>query len=67
MEIEGRSSTNKQCRVWVNKLDRKDGTFIVRYKIYDTCLDLSINVHYKRRNVAKSPYKFKGMYMLSAV
>lgn len=60
VEINGRSSDGKHCRVWVNKLDRKDGTFIVRYKIYETCLDLSIHIYYGKKEVAKSPYKFKG-------
>lgn len=62
VEINGRSSDGKHCRVWVNKLDRKDGTFIVRYKIYETCLDLSIHIYYGKKEVVKSPYKFKGKY-----
>ncbi|KAF9406309.1 hypothetical protein HW555_013264, partial [Spodoptera exigua] len=60
VEINGKSSDGKHCRVWVNKLDRKDGTFIVRYKVYETCLELSIHVLYGKKDVAKSPYKFKG-------
>ncbi|XP_047041473.1 protein O-glucosyltransferase 2-like [Helicoverpa zea] len=58
--IDGRSGASKHCRVWVNKLDRKDGTFIVRYKIYETCKDLSIQVLFDRKHVANSPYNFNG-------
>ncbi|XP_075992521.1 protein O-glucosyltransferase 2-like [Anticarsia gemmatalis] len=60
VDIEGRSSSSKHCRVWVNKLDRKDGTFIVRYKLYETCLHLSIHVYYKKKDVSGSPFTFKG-------
>ncbi|XP_046990753.1 protein O-glucosyltransferase 2-like [Schistocerca americana] len=59
VDITG-DSEFKYCRVWVNILDRKDGSYIVRYKLYHTCLNLKISVKYKGRNVASSPYTFKG-------
>lgn len=67
VDISGRSKTTPHCRIWVNKLDRKDGSFIVRYKIYETCLDLQINVLYKHKHVEGSPYKFKGLYVLTCI
>ncbi|CAH0748815.1 unnamed protein product [Diatraea saccharalis] len=60
VEIEGNSIKNAHCRIWVNKLDRKDGTFIVRYKVYDTCLDLKISLYYKSKHIIGSPFKFNG-------
>ncbi|XP_073943623.1 protein O-glucosyltransferase 2-like [Choristoneura fumiferana] len=60
VEINGSSRKNRDCRVWVNKLDRKDGSFIVRYKVYETCYDVSINVYYKSKQVQGSPYKYAG-------
>ncbi|XP_068621282.1 protein O-glucosyltransferase 2-like [Battus philenor] len=60
VEINGKSTKNKFCRVWVNTLDRKDGTFIVRYKIYETCLDLNIGIYYKSKHIDNSPFRFEG-------
>ncbi|CAB3230777.1 unnamed protein product [Arctia plantaginis] len=60
VEIDGKSSSSKHCRIWVNKLDRKDGTFIVRYKLYETCLELSIHIYYKRKDLKGSPFVFNG-------
>lgn len=60
IEILGRSKKDSPCRVWVNKLDRKDGTFIVRYKMYEICYDVSINVYYNRKHIKGSPLKFSG-------
>ncbi|KAG6457621.1 hypothetical protein O3G_MSEX010371 [Manduca sexta] len=60
VEIEGRTKKSPHCRVWANKLDRKDGTFIVRYKIYETCYDVSISLYYKSKHIKGSPYTFKG-------
>ncbi|XP_026325744.1 KDEL motif-containing protein 1-like isoform X2 [Hyposmocoma kahamanoa] len=58
IEVLGRSKKDNHCRVWVNKLDRKDGTFIVRYKMYETCYDVSINVYYKSKHIKGSPLTF---------
>lgn len=41
-------------------MDAKDGTAIVRYKLYDTCFDVEINVKYNGKHVGSSPYKFPG-------
>ncbi|XP_026757126.2 protein O-glucosyltransferase 2-like [Galleria mellonella] len=60
VEIEGTSAKTHYCRIWVNKLNRKDGTFIVRYKVYETCNDLSISLYYKSKHIGGSPFTFKG-------
>lgn len=41
-------------------LDRKDNSYIVRYKLYETCENLVINVKYKDQHVAESPYSIKA-------
>lgn len=60
VEITGKSLKKDHCRLWTNILDRKDGTFIVRYKLYDTCNELSISIYYKNKHIKDSPIKIKG-------
>ncbi|PNF41553.1 KDEL motif-containing protein 1 [Cryptotermes secundus] len=59
VQITGDSSYNN-CRVWINTLNRNDGSFIVRYKTYHTCHNFTIHVTYKGVHVASSPYIIKG-------
>lgn len=47
-------------RVGVQVLDRKDGSFIVRYRMYASYKSLKIEVKTKDKHVAKSPYILKG-------
>ncbi|CAH1183215.1 unnamed protein product [Phaedon cochleariae] len=54
--IDGSTKTKKPCRLYTNILDRKDGSFIVRYKLYETCSYLKINVGYENDLLADSPY-----------
>lgn len=37
-------------------MDRKDGSYIIRYKIYETCSDFSISVKLDNNHVGSSPY-----------
>ncbi|XP_013168422.1 PREDICTED: KDEL motif-containing protein 1-like [Papilio xuthus] len=60
VEIKGRSVKNNFCRVWVNTLDRKDGSFIVRYKVYETCLDLKVSIYYKSKPINDYPLTLEG-------
>jgi hypothetical protein len=57
-------SSYKICRVWINTLDRKDGSFIVRYKTYHTCHNFKIRITYSGVDVGASPYLIKGKLML---
>lgn len=61
VEINGKSVKNNFCRVWVNTLDRKDGTFIVRYKVYETCMDLKVSIYYKSKHINESPLTLEGI------
>lgn len=55
--IQGTTTLNKPCRIWSNILDRKDGSLIVRYKVYETCTSITIDVKYDNHHAAESPYK----------
>lgn len=49
-------------RVGVQVLDRKDGSFIVRYRMYASYKNLKIEIKTRDKHVAKSPYILKGLY-----
>ncbi|XP_069869643.1 protein O-glucosyltransferase 3 [Dipodomys merriami] len=55
-------SSKELVRIQVPKLlDRNDGTFLVRYRLYDTVNEgLKIDVLYGDEHVAQSPYILKG-------
>ncbi|CAH0388229.1 unnamed protein product [Bemisia tabaci] len=60
VRINGHSIKRHQCRVWTNILDKKDGSFIVRYKLYEICYDFEIEILTSRNtHVGGSPYKFQ--------
>lgn len=59
--INGGTEQNKPCRIWSNMLDRKDGSLIVRYKVYDQCSRLEISVRYQEQHVAESPYLIEAL------
>uniref|UniRef100_A0A8C6DDC0 Uncharacterized protein n=1 Tax=Moschus moschiferus TaxID=68415 RepID=A0A8C6DDC0_MOSMO len=46
-------------RVGVQVLDRKDGSYIVRYRMYASYKNLKIDVKFQGQHVAKSPYILK--------
>lgn len=60
VHITGSSSKLNKCGISVNILDRKDGSFIIRYKLYQTCFNLEISVTHKGKHISSSPYKFTG-------
>jgi hypothetical protein len=43
-------------------LDRHDGSYIVRYRMMQSYKDLKIEVLYKGKHVADSPYLLNGLY-----
>ncbi|XP_067651435.1 protein O-glucosyltransferase 2-like [Haliotis asinina] len=53
--------SNDRVRVWTQVLDRHDGSYIVRYRMYESVMDLEIDILYQGRHVADSPYNLKGM------
>ncbi|GAV08303.1 hypothetical protein RvY_18018 [Ramazzottius varieornatus] len=46
-----------RCGIHAELLDRKDGTFVARYRTYDTCHGLRISVHLKNgQHILHSPW-----------
>lgn len=56
--VEGISKTKRPCRIWTTILNRRDGSYIVRYKLYETCVNLKISVTYQNQHLSESPYIF---------
>ncbi|VEN39777.1 unnamed protein product [Callosobruchus maculatus] len=63
VKIDGITEQRTPCRTWINILNRKDGFYIVRYKVYVTCIDLKISVLYRGKHVAASPYISNGIVL----
>lgn len=59
VDIQGDSSFGK-CRLRIEQLDRRDGVYIVRYKIVGVCWNMEISIQYKNKHVANSPYRIPG-------
>ena len=51
-------------RAWVQVLDIQDGSYIVRFRLYQSYPDIIINVKYKDEHVAKSPYTLSGIFLI---
>ncbi|KAG8197109.1 hypothetical protein JTE90_004369 [Oedothorax gibbosus] len=51
----------EKCRIWYQLLHVKEGTFIARYRLYETCLGVQIDIVYEDQNVAQAPYLIKGL------
>ncbi|KAK9510136.1 hypothetical protein O3M35_004983 [Rhynocoris fuscipes] len=60
VKITGNTKDGRNCQLWPNILNRSDSSFIVRYKLYETCFNFYIIIKYQTKHVAKSPYFFKG-------
>lgn len=59
-QIRITSSSDSRVRAWVQTLDRNDGSFIIRYRLFASYPDLAIEITHKGKSVAKSPYKLHG-------
>uniref|UniRef100_A0A3Q3AY00 Protein O-glucosyltransferase 2 n=1 Tax=Kryptolebias marmoratus TaxID=37003 RepID=A0A3Q3AY00_KRYMA len=59
-EVKIVSPAEQFTRIWIQVLDRRDGSFLVRYRMYATYTDLHIHVLLKGEHVAESPYVLKG-------
>ncbi|XP_031436705.1 protein O-glucosyltransferase 2 isoform X1 [Clupea harengus] len=60
-EVKISSPTEPFSRIWVQVLDRNDGSFVVRYRMYATYTDLHIQILLQDMDVAGSPYVLKGV------
>ncbi|XP_028292086.1 LOW QUALITY PROTEIN: protein O-glucosyltransferase 2 [Gouania willdenowi] len=59
-EVKITSPVEPFTRIWIQVLDRQDGSFLVRYRMYATYRDLHIHVLLKNSHVAKSPFILEG-------
>ncbi|XP_041088964.1 protein O-glucosyltransferase 3-like isoform X4 [Polyodon spathula] len=61
VEITSRSK-NERIRIhWAKPLDRNDGSFLMRYRLYESTTEgLKIEVFHRNKHVAQSPYILKG-------
>lgn len=59
-EVKIVSPVEQFTRIWSQVLDRRDGSFLVRYRMYATYSELHIHVLLKSEHVAKSPFVLKG-------
>ena len=54
-------SNSRPCKIRTNLLDLKDGSYIFRYKLYENCDKLIINILYNDKHVAESPYQYNSV------
>ncbi|XP_026231372.1 protein O-glucosyltransferase 2 isoform X2 [Anabas testudineus] len=59
-EVKIDSPVEQFTRIWIQVLDRQDGSFLVRYRMYATYTDLHVHVLLKNKHVAKSPFILRG-------
>lgn len=59
-EVKMISPGEHLTRIWLQVLDRKDGSFLVRYRMYSTYPDIHIHVLLKNVHVANSPFILEG-------
>lgn len=43
-------------KIYAEQIDRRDGSYIIRYKVPDNYIGIEISVQYKEQHVANSPY-----------
>ncbi|XP_012231666.1 protein O-glucosyltransferase 2-like isoform X2 [Linepithema humile] len=59
-QIYGKSLNDAPCRVWTQIFDCKDGSFIMRYKIFSTCFNIKIKVKIKGKELPIPHSEIKG-------
>lgn len=59
-EVKIVSAVEPLTRIWIQVLDRQDGSFLVRYRMYATYTNVHIHILLKNKHVAKSPFFLKG-------
>lgn len=59
----GSNTKSKPCRVWSNVLNRNDGSFIIRFKVYTTCEDFKIDLRYDNMPIQGFPMIFNRVVL----
>ncbi|KOC67192.1 KDEL motif-containing protein 1 [Habropoda laboriosa] len=60
VSIQGQTSMGNACHVWTQILDCKDGSFIVRYKLHNTCFNIKLKIKMKHHNLPILSIESKG-------
>ncbi|XP_024220735.2 protein O-glucosyltransferase 2 isoform X2 [Bombus impatiens] len=60
VSIQGQTSTGHMCHIWTQILDCKDGSFIVRYKLHNTCFNFKLKIKMKHNNLPILLVESKG-------
>jgi len=60
-QVYGQSLNGASCRIWTQIFDCKDGSFIMRYKVFNTCFNVKIKVKIKGKDLLVSPSDIKGI------
>ncbi|KAF8773671.1 protein O-glucosyltransferase 2-like [Argiope bruennichi] len=55
------SGLKEKCRIWYQLLQIKEGLFIARYRLYETCVGVQIDIVYENQFVADAPYVIEGL------
>ncbi|EZA48857.1 KDEL motif-containing protein [Ooceraea biroi] len=58
-QVHGQSFDGTICRIWTQIYDCKDGSFIIRYKVFNTCFKIMIKVKIKGKELPM-PSEIKG-------
>ncbi|XP_024882317.1 KDEL motif-containing protein 1-like [Temnothorax curvispinosus] len=59
-QVYGESLKGVSCHVWTQMFDCKDGSFIMRYKVFNTCFNVKIKVKIKGKDLPMPHSKIKG-------
>lgn len=57
-------STNQPARAYIQLVDRNDGSYIVRFRLFYSYDGLKVLVSHKYQRVAQSPYIIKGKNLI---
>jgi len=62
-QVYGQSIDGTICRIWTQIFDCKDGSFIVRYKVFNTCFNITIKIKIKEKELLVPCSEVKSMYI----
>ena len=54
------SGLERKCHIWYQLLHIQDGLFVARYRLYETCFGIRIDIVYDNKWVAEAPYIIDG-------
>ncbi|KAI4497223.1 hypothetical protein M0802_007707 [Mischocyttarus mexicanus] len=59
-EVKGQTWNKQSCHIWTQVLDRKDGSFIIRYKLLNTCMNMTLNVRINKQDLQVHQLEMMG-------